>query len=355
MTDPAIAPQDYDLTVADQRCHLGEITAEQDLWENHGFLVRGESPEGVDVMLWTSPYIVHRGPHSYYSAEMDILQTVLVAGRWSADERQRMHDNDFVAAGWCPAEYLPHGTIHADRNDERVLWTVLGREYEDAPPRWAIRGEHGGVDLDLGFEAFVPSFTVHPHEGFATAGIAWYEAYLKASGTIAHAGERHQIQGHACHERVIVTRDHEPHLMLGKGLYWQHLFGDRVQAWTMTAPSASFGLAYVVVDGTTYRADGAEDVVIEDVDFWVDPRSWFRVPYRWHVTVRTSGGVLDLEAGAYARAYYPWTPFADTVNILYWMPADANGTFTRSDGEVIPIENAKYMGHSNRVFFERAR
>ncbi|HEY4278595.1 MAG TPA: hypothetical protein VGM91_10265 [Conexibacter sp.] len=343
----------FDVTIDHQRCHLDEITPEQDLWENHGFLLRADASDGTDVTLWTSPYIVKRGPHSYYASEMDILQTVLVATNYSAAEKRQMHDNDFVAVGWNVADYLPRGTVQADRNDERVLWKILGREYEDAPPHWEARGEHGGVDLDLAFDAFVPSFPLFPHEGFAEEGMAWYEVYLRAGGTIAHAGRRLEVSGYACHERVIVTRDHEPQKMRGHGLNWHHLFGDRVQSWIMTSPSAAEGLAYVVVDGETFKVQGAERVRIDDTDHWVDPRSWFRVPYRWHVTVETDGGALELDAGAYARAYYPWVPFRDTVNILYWMSAEASGTFTRSDGDVIEIPPAKYMAHSNRVIFER--
>lgn len=344
-------PADYDLTVADQRCHLGEITSEQDLWENHGFLFRGETPEGEDVSFWTSPYIVHRGPHSYYSAGMNILQTVFVAGRWSAAEKQVMHDNDFVAAGWSPSEYLPEGTIEVDHSDERVLWKALGREYEDAPPRWAIRGEHGGVGFDISLDAIVPSFNVFAHDRFTKDGIAWYEAYLNGGGIVRHAGESYAVSGHACHERVIVTRDHEPHLMRERGLFWHHLFGDRVKCWVMTAPSVNYGLAYVVVDGETFRADGHDDATIEELDFWIDPRSGFKVSCRWHIVVQTAGGVLDAVAGAFARAYYPWSPFADTANILYWMPAEANGTFIKRDGEAVEIRDAKYMGHTNRAYF----
>jgi hypothetical protein len=348
-----IPEQLQDPTVYDQRCHLDEVTDEQDLWENHGFLVRADATDGTDVTLWTSPYIVKRGPHSYYAGEMDILQTVLVATNYSTAEKQVMHDNDFVAVGWCPADYLPRGTVTADQDDDRVLWKILGREYEDAPPRWAARGEHGGVDLDLRFEAFAPSFGVYPHDRFHQDGIDWYEVYLDAAGTIAHDGRTLEVAGRACHERVIVTRDHEPQKMLGHGLNWHHLFGERVQSWIMTSPSAGEGLSYVVVDGVVHKAQGPDRVRIEDADHWVDPRSWMRVPTRWRVTVETDGGVLDLLAGAYARAYYPWTPFRDTVNILYWMSAEATGTFTRTDGEVIPFGQAKYMAHSNRVIFER--
>ena len=344
----------YDLTVHDQRCHLDEVTADMDLWENHGFLLRAETDDGTDITLWTSPYIVKRGPHSYYSAEMDILQTVLVATRYSEAERLVMHDNDFVAAGWCVADYLPRGTIAADHDPDRVLWKVLGREYEDAPPHWAVRGEHAGVDLDLRFEGYVPSFGVYPHDRFAQDGIAWYEAYLRAAGTIVHGGRSLAFtDGYACHERVIVTRDHEPQKMRGHGLNWHHLFGDRVQAWIMTSPSAAEGLAYVVVDGETFAATGPARVHIDDVEHWVDPRSWMRVPCRWRVEVETDGGTLALLSWAYARAYYPWTPFRDTVNILYWMSAQATGTFTRADGEVIDFTAARYMSHSNRAFFER--
>jgi hypothetical protein len=348
---PVVA--DYDLTVQDQRCHLGEIGPEQDLWENHGILMRARATDGNDVMLWTSPYIVHRGPHSYYANEMNILQTVLVVTDYTAEERRRMHDNEFVASGWSPSEYLPPGSIQVDPSSERVLWKVKGREYEDAPPHWAIRGEHAGVDLQLSLDAYIPSFPVFPHARFAEDGITWYEAYLRAGGRIAHAGRELQVEGFACHERVIVTRDHEPHLMLGRGLYWHHLFDERVQAWIMTAPSAQYALAYVVVDGQTFCVRSCEDVQIDDLETWTDPRSGFTVPYRWKVRVKTPAGTLRIEAGAYARAYYPWSPFADTWNILYWMPAEASGSFDAVAGRSIEIRDAMYMGHSNRVFFER--
>lgn len=343
-----------DLSVEDQRCHLGDITDEMDLWENHGLLVRGDAADGTDVTLWTSPYIVKSGPRSYYASEQDILQTVLIATDYPAAERQRMHDNDFVAVGWCVADYLPRGAVTADQSDERVLWKVAGREYEDAPPHWAVRGEHAGVDLDLAFEASIPSFTVFPPNRFMEEGMAWYEAYLRTTGTIGHGGRTLDMAGaHACHERVIVYRDHEPQKMLGHGLNWHHLFADRVQAWTMTSPSAGEGLAYVVVDGETHVATSSTTVAIADLDHWVDPRSWFRVPCRWRTTVATAGGTLELEATAYARAYYPWVPFRDTVNILYWMSAEASGAFTTAGGERIAFDAAKYMAHSNRVFFER--
>jgi hypothetical protein len=139
--------------------------------------------------------------------------------------------------------------------------------------------------------------------------------------------------------------------MLGRGLYWHHLFADRVQAWIMAAPTADYGLSYVVVDGTTYKAEGPDAVRVEDVEWWTDPRSGFTVPRSWRVTVTTPVGTLSVDAGAYARAYYPWSPFANTWNILYWMPAMASGSF---DGtEKIEFRDALYMGHSNRVFFER--
>jgi hypothetical protein len=344
------APGAYPLAVNDQRCHLGEIGPEQDLWENHGFLFRGETPDGTDVTFWTSPYIVHRGPHSYYSAAMDILQTVLIVGRFSEDEKQVMHDNDFVAAGWSPSEYLPEGAIQVDQSDQRVLWQVGDRRYEDSPPHWTIQGLHADVDFDISLDAFAPPFTVFEHANFADAGIAWYEVYLEGGGSITHGGQRYEPKGHACHERVIVTRDHEPHLMRGRGLFWHHMFGERVQCWVMTAPSADYALSYLMVDGEALRVD-APHVKLEELDFWQDPRSGFRVSSRWHVEVKTGAGTLDVVAGAYARAYYPWSPFADTANILYWMPAEANGTFTRTDGEVIEIRGAKYMGHTNRAYF----
>lgn len=332
------------LTLSEERCHLGEIAPGEPLFESHAFLVRGESADGVDVTLWASPYILRR-----LGAAYDMQLTVLIAGRWDSGERQVMHDNEFVAMGWHPSEQLPRGAVRAEERNGRVVWTAPGRLYEDAPPEWTVRGEHGGVDLDLHFVAHAPVFALRPHERFAADGAAWFEQGLTADGLVGFAGDRIEISGYACHERAISTAEGSPAMARGDGMILQTLLADRVQAMVLAVPSGGVTHAFVAVDGELHRAQGGA-VVVEQLERWLDPRSRIELPTAFRVEVRTEGGALDLVLRSYARAYYPL--IRDTVNVLYWMAAEASGAFTRADGEVVSFERAKCVLHSNRVLFE---
>ena len=345
----------YNVSVDDERCHLGDVDPRKDLWENHVFLVRGRTATGEDVTLFTGCYVIKQGADSYYVFDGNVHQTTLMHGRYSRAEKQQMNDNDFVTTGWQPSEHLPPGSIEVRETDGGVVWKAGDRVCEDTPPTWCLRGRHGGIDLDLALEAHVPAFWLYPFDGLAETGAGWYEAYLRARGRIGIGGRDLDVAGYACHERVLLTREHEPHRLMGRGLYWQHLFDDRVQCWMMASPSAGEAVAHLVVDGETYAADGQESVSVEDLASWTDPRSWLRVPVCWRIRVVTEAGELDVVARAFARAYYLRNEIKEAVHILYWFTSEANGSFTRTDGTVIPVVDAPYVAHSNRVLFETAR
>lgn len=340
----------YNVPVADERWHVDDVRDDQDLWENHVFLIRGRTAGGQELTLFTGIYVIKQGEDSYYVFDGHVHQTTLLYGHYSRAERQVMHDNDFATAGWQPTEHLPFGSVKVDQQDDRVVWSAGHRSYEDMPPVWRIRGEHGGVDLDLTLTAHVPAFWTYPFEGLASDGVGWYEAYLEAEGRITHRGRDMDFTGYACHERVLLTREHEPHRLMGRGLYWQHLFADRVQCWVMASPSADDFLAHVVVDGETSAASGPGQVSVTDVDTWTDPRSWMELPTAWRIQVDCELGRLDILARAYARAYYLRNEIRGGTHMLYWFTCDAQGSFTTGNGEVIQLIDASYAAHNNREF-----
>lgn len=343
---------DYNVPVSHERCHLDDVIATTDLWENHAFLIRGRTADGQELTLFTGLYVIQQGDGSVYSFEGHVHQTTLLYGDYSPAQRQQMHDSPFATAGWQWVEHLPLGAVEVDEREDAVVWTESGRAYTDAPPIWRIVGEHGGVDLDLTLEADYPAFFAYPFEQLETDGVGWYEAYLRVRGRVTHRGRDMDFTGWACHERVLLTRDHEPDRLMGRGLYWQHLFDERVQCFTMASPSADDYLAHLVVDGEIAEASGAAEVVVEDVDFWIDPRSWMRIPTAWRVRVTTQLGVLDVVARAYARAFYLRNDIRSGTHMLYWFTADAHGTFTGADGELIELTGSPYAAHNNRAFIE---
>jgi hypothetical protein len=313
--------------------------------------VRGRTADGADVLMWLAQYVVKQGDPdtSYYAINATINQTLAVVVPADAP-RTSMGDNPFVAAGWQLAEHLPLGSITETVDEGSNTWDSGARVMTAAPPRWTIRGSQEGVDVEVEMEAIAPAFWAYPMDDLLTRGAGWYEVYCRARGTVVVDGVRHEFTGFACHERISITRDHEPERLKGRGLHWHHLFGERVQCWLMASPSAGMAVAHLVVDGVVHDVTDPQDVELTEGETWVDPEAGFQHARTWHVRVRTDAGVLEYDTAAYGRAYYPWIGFKATTNILYWMAADATGTFTPDDGEPITFTSAPYVAHSNRAF-----
>lgn len=349
----------YNVAVSDEILHDAEVASSVDLWENSGFLVRGVAEDGTDITLWIAAYFVRRGDgaeeESFHADSLAVGQILLVDFRGDQDAFHSMHDTDFVETGWMQYDYLSLGDVRVTAETDRVEWTVGGVNIVASPPHWKVKGSAPEVAVDLEFTAYVEAFDVDSFAKLSESGVAWYEAYLRANGTITHKDKVYAMRDvFACHERVASAGHHDlsAHLQ-APGNRWTHLFDDRVQCWTYITAVDGSEDSWVAVDGEVVRAKGPAKVSIRDTDYWVDPKSWFRIPVAWVQRVETEAGVLELDVRAFARAYYPWSGFKDTVNVLYWKSCRASGTFTKTSGEVIEISDALFLYHSNRAFFHR--
>ena len=91
---------------------------------------------------------------------------------------------------------------------------------------------------------------------------------------------------------------------------------------------------------------------ISEVETWVDPARRLAVPSAWHASFRGPAGSLEIEARAYARAYYLWPHFSHGATVLYWWLADAQVGYELADGRR-GRETFRYVVHDNRLLYRR--
>ena len=83
---------------------------------------------------------------------------------------------------------------------------------------------------------------------------------------------------------------------------------------------------------------------------WLDPRSGVTVPSAWEVSIERGDVLVNYRAQAFARAYYLWDYVRGYIGLLYWMVAEAAGSW--SDGRAGgAFSRMPYVAHTHRPMF----
>lgn len=96
-------------------------------------------------------------------------------------------------------------------------------------------------------------------------------------------------------------------------------------------PASTF---MINIDGELAVVKGPEKAWVEEIGRWLDPHTNQLNPCKWKVHAITEKGRLDAVVTAYGRAYYQWIRMGGTL-VVHQFLADAEATFTRTDGTVI--------------------
>jgi len=347
---PLVKPSDY-------RDHRPLTERGLNLWENHGWMIWDHVGD-EDVLLWLSPYrLVGRQPGGPFAVDdVAISQTLLLRGRFDGGDRQRLSDSRFLAVGYDLGDHLPGDALSVTVDDHQATWAIGDRVFTAAPPRWAIQGEHAGVDVDLELTAMgSPFWLADPAVPVEESEERWFTQCARARGTIRHNGETLHIDGYASHERHVHcgTRYDPPRLLAASGVTWHSGSGDGMQVIALSRPSLGLAWARLVFDDAEaeFRAP-ASNCRIEERDAWVDPASRITVPSAWRAVFSGPAGSLEIEARAFARAYYLWPHFRHGATVLYWWLADARVAFQLADGR--RGEQAfRYVVHDNRLVYRQ--
>lgn len=340
----------YNVEAIDETTHEDAVTDEEELWENHGWLFRGSDGDH-EFMLWAALYLIRGAPGGQFAVD-DVCfpQTIFIHGDYPPEERDEMHDNDFVVAGTHFHEYQEMNEMVVEESAEETRWRIGSREHISRPPTWRVNGTQAGVNVGLTFEATGPAFWADEEYD----QINGFEVTARSNGTISVDGETYHPNGFGQHEKFHFIDPDMLRDAYGRGDWkggewwrWHTGFQDDVQVFLSFEPVSENALGRVLVDGETYSFD-YEQIDFTDVTYWDDPRSGISIPVEWHVNMRSEVAVIDYTAQAYARAYYIWDYMTTGYNSLYWQMADAEGSFTDLKSGDQRSLDMTYMGHTKR-------
>ncbi|KAF2488962.1 hypothetical protein BU16DRAFT_567925 [Lophium mytilinum] len=325
-------------------------------FNDYGFVVRAKAETGEDLHFWSFIY-EQKGPEVI--VDCDVVQTLLVVGKYNDEEKQFMHPNALtVNKGQNLEDYYKRGTIKIEEGAEHVKWMLGGITHHGAPPNWRVTGEQEGTGLkvDLSFEQKNPAFY---HCGLfedleaKKRKNAGYIVHTTVTGTFEVDGKVLKIaKGYGVHERIQqagVVPDRTGY-MAGRGLTWQHGFSDNLSFWLMrgdigkgmSSGMINIGDKQIILHDPT--SSGCEEAAT-----WIDPVSRLVVPYQWRTWIRAKEGTLEAKIYAYGRSYYTWIRRGGTLVVNQFL-ADADVTFTYPDGTVLEEKCMVSIEHMRTLY-----
>jgi hypothetical protein len=346
MRNGIVLPSEYE----DYRDRVGP---DRQLWENNGWSVRGRDG-ATDYLLWASPYVIQGlAGQSYQPGRMALNQTLLIAH--DADAPDELVDNDFIAVGWSPDEYLPWDALAVTGDGRSTAWSVGGRTMTAAPPQWSIDGHHAGVGTRLSLQAHSdPMWFTDPDESLDRRADRWWIANAAVEGTITAGGRTIDVHdAHGVHERHIhCGLTHDPvRLLGGAGIVWLTVTGPGISGFVMARPSLGASWAQFTIEGSPVEVSG-DGIAFEVVRTWCDPVTSMVVGQTWRARVQAGETTIELDVQARARAYYSWDFLSRGSTMLYWWLCSARATVTDAAGRR-SFTDLLAEAHLNRTFYRR--
>ncbi|KAI9743667.1 MAG: hypothetical protein M1818_002983 [Claussenomyces sp. TS43310] len=315
-----------------------------------GFVIRGRTEEGEDIHLWSFMY-QQRGPEIIVDG--DVSQSLFIATKFSDEEKQTMHDTPYINKGQNIEDYGKVGSIKIQEGEKETVWSTPDRKYICQPPNWRVEGDHAGVSAKINFTESSPgffhlgAFEALPKEG----GSAGYIMHGRTEGTITANGRTYKFKGFGVHERIIqsgIVPDRTGY-MGGRGLNWMHSWSDEFSFYCFKGDVGPNSFTGIINIGKESFPVPHGQGGIEEVAYWLDPKSKIMIPYRWRVWMQTEVGRLESEVHGYGRGYYTWIRKHGTMVINQYQ-ADSTSKFTYTDGRVLQGPQMAMIEHMRTLY-----
>jgi len=329
--------------------HQKDTDYEQ-FFNDMGFVIRGRTDAGEDIHLWTFLY-QQRGPEIIVDG--DVNQSLFIATKFSDEEKLTMHDTPYINKGQNIEDYGKPGTIQIKEGGSETVWSTPDRRYVCRPPHWRVEGDHAGVKADIDFsDSSAGFFHLGSFEQLQPqGGCAGYIMHGRVSGTITANGKEYKFKGFGVHERIIqsgIVPD-RTNYMGGRGLNWMHGWSDEFSWYCFKGDVGENSFTGVVNIGkdsfTVHEAEGG----IEEVAYWLDPKSKLMIPYKWRVWMNTAKGRLEADVYGYGRGYYTWIRRHGTMVVNQYL-ADSNSKFKYKDGRVVDAPQMAMIEHMRTLY-----
>ncbi|KAF2813039.1 uncharacterized protein BDZ99DRAFT_556199 [Mytilinidion resinicola] len=327
---------------------------EPDLFNDMGFVLRAKADSGEDIHLWMFMYR-QRGEEVIINNE--VCQTLLVCPTYTPAEKESMHDTPFINKGQNIDDYHPLNTLTFTDTPTTATWTLAGRVFSSRANHWTVSGSHAGVSVQL--EWTQRGDALYNGGPFADlhsdAGHSAFIVHAHVTGTVTAGGRTLVVSagnGHGIHERICMA-GHVParlQYMLERGMNWLNGYGAAMSWYIKTASRGRSATMMLNVYGETLAVVGGEWAGVEEVGFWLDPKTNQVNPRKWRVWAVVEGkGRLEAVVTAYGRAYYTWVRQGGVVLVNQFV-ADAVCTWTREDGTRV-VEEQMAMNEYMRTLY----
>lgn len=171
-------------------------------------------------------------------------------------------------------------------------------------------------------------------------GRAGFEQPVWCEGMLSAGGKDYPLEkGLGLHEKVLIGDA----WVRGKSLerssrhYWIWSLTEKTQIFTYVKKAAGIVFGHVNTEGQ-HEEFGAGQVKLDELEYWDDPRTVYRVPCRWHINMASDGNVSDLEIVAGARFIYNYLMVEGHLT-FYGFMCRANGRIQLKNGSVVQVKD----------------
>ena len=315
-------------------------------FEDHGFLIMGETEEGDEISLVSTFFRMGGGKDGPWQADDRFLEqtTFLVMPK---GQRGGMHDNHFLGNRTWATDDWTSGKV--TKTSDAVIWQIGNLQHVCRPPYWELKGEHMGIEFDFVLGATADA-TYHKgkYSEFSTNGLAGYEMPVWAEGTVRAEGRTYTLKKEKTfcnHEKFTQPAWDLAKVLTGESYYWAWWHSESALIFIYYYPSDGKAHSHVTIDGKEidFNENGHSNIKMEELDWWVDPKTRMRVPIKWHFNMSSANGVIDFDIAASHRTFYSFLTQSGAT-IHYGLHSLSNGRVALPDGrEVLMNDMRSYI------------
>ncbi|MDD5093923.1 MAG: hypothetical protein PHV74_06040 [Dehalococcoidia bacterium] len=327
------------VTLEDQLSYKDKLPKGQSYFENNALFLMGETS---DHLISVVSCIFRAGGGLTGPWQVDDvykLQTTFVVE--PKGQTDKMHDNEFIGNRTWATDHWRGGGVRQTKDE--VVWYLQNREIVCRPPYWEMKGEHLGVECDLVFGGLGDaSYHKGKYADLAKNGLAGYEQPMWVEGSIKAQGKTYTLtKGFGVQEKFTQPAWDLAQVLTGTPYYWCWWASDNIRIFIYYFPSMGRTYSHVVVDEKEvvfHDEKGSSNIILDELEYWIDPKTRMQVPVKWHFNLASKNGVIDLHVAASSRTYYGYlTKSGPTIH--YGLHAHSKGQLFLSDGRVIPLNN----------------
>jgi hypothetical protein len=307
-----------------------------------------ETEEGEEISLVSCIFRVGGGKNGPWQVEDKFVgqTTFLVSPK---DHTGGMHNNEFIGNRTWATDDWTTGQVIQDKDS--VTWKLGNKKIVCRPPYWELKGEHMGIEFDLLLTGIGDAaYHKGKYVDFATNGLAGYEQPLAVEGTITAQGKTYNLikeKSFGCQEKFTQPAWDLAKVLTGETYYWVWWANENVRIFIYSYPSVGKSYSFVTVDGkeVNFSENGKSNIKMEELEFWVDPKTRMRVPIKWHFNMASANGVIDLDVAAASRTFYGYLSESGAT-MHYGLHSHSEGKFSFPDGRTIPLKDMRsYVEH----------